>query len=67
MHTPFLLGGVERPTSYQIFKKGRLDRISVLRGGLLEKSGLTFFRGELVVFFIKNKLKSEIVTDKKLY
>ena len=31
-------------TSYQIFKKGGLDRTSTLWGELLEKRGVTFFR-----------------------
>ena len=47
---------------------GELDRgkglkISTFRGGLLGKRGVTFFRG--CDFHIKNKVKSEIVNDKK--
>ena len=42
------------------FQKGVLDRISVFRGGLLGKRGWPFLGG--CWFFIKNKLKSEIMT-----
>ena len=54
---------------YQIFKRERLDRISVLRsqdlrGWLLGKIGVTFFR-EGCSFYVKNKLKSEIFNDEK--
>ena len=54
--------------SYQIFKKeGRLGRISVFRGSLLGKKGMTFFggKGGGCSFYIKNKIKSEIFNDKK--
>ena len=39
-----------------------LDRISIFRGGLLEKRGVTFFKG--CSFFIEIKLKSEIFNNK---
>ena len=44
-HPPhFLQGeGVEPPTKFS--KKGRLDRTSAFKGGLLGKRGMTFFRG----------------------
>ena len=45
-------------------KEGGLDRISTFRGVLLGKRGVTLFRGGCN-FHIKNKLKSEIVNDKK--
>ena len=38
--------------------KGGLDMISIFRGELLGKRGMTFFRG--CNFYIKNKLKSDI-------
>ena len=44
---------------------GGLDRTSAFRGGLLGKSGVTFFRG--CNFHIKNKLKSHIFNDKKKF
>ena len=61
---PVLLGGGDW-TCYQIFKKGgKLDKTSTLRGGLLEKRGVTFLRG-IAILQKKNKLKSEIFNDKK--
>ena len=51
-------------TSYQIFKKGGLDRTSTLRGRLLEKRD-NFFQGGVAILQKKNKLKSEIFNDKK--
>ena len=48
--------------SDQIFKKGALDKISIFRGRLLEKRGVTFFRGGCS-FYVKNKLKSEIFNN----
>ena len=56
-------------TSYQIFKKGELDRVSILNRRLLGKSGVTFFQGGkgAEVFSLKNKLTSDIFNDKKLY
>ena len=52
-------------TSNQIFKKGGLDRNSTFRGGLLGKRGQLFSGG--LQFSYKNKLKSEIYNDKKVY
>ena len=49
-------------TSYQILKKRGLDKISIFRKELLEKSGMTFFRGDCS-FYIKNKLKSGILVN----
>ena len=46
-------------TSYQIFKKGGLDRFSIFRGGLLGKSWRPFLGG-LLFLHKKNKPKSEI-------
>ena len=46
------------------FQKGRLDRISVFRRGLLGKRGSSFLGGLLMLH--ENKLKSEIMT-KKVY
>ena len=64
---PFLLWreGGEPPTEFT--KSGVLHRISIFRGGLLGKKGVTFFRGGVwgYSFYIKNKLKSEIFNDKK--
>ena len=45
-------------TSYQLFKKGGLDRTSVFRGGWHFSGGCNFST--------KNKLKSEILMTKKL-
>ena len=36
--------------SYQIFKKGKLDRTLIFRGGLLRKRGVKFLRGEGAIF-----------------
>ena len=56
-------GGVEPPTKFQ--NRG-LDRTSTVRGGLLEKRGVTFSRERGGFnFYIKNKVKSEIFNDKK--
>ena len=55
-------GGV---SSYQIFKKGGLDRVSVLRGGYWER-GCNFFQEGGCSFYIKSKLKSEIFNYKKV-
>ena len=50
--SPFLLVGVEPPTKFR--KGGGLDRISILRGGLLGKMEVTSFgRGGGCSFFIK--------------
>ena len=61
-------------TSYQIFKKGVLDRTSIFRGGCLERGGWSFL-GAGCNFHIKNKnfshaknkLKSENLMIKKVY
>ena len=56
--------GVEFPTIF--LKRGRLDRISIFRGGLFGKKGVTFCRGggRGCSFYMK-KLKSEIFNNKK--
>ena len=48
------------------FQKGVLDKTSTFRGGLLGKTGVTFFRGGCN-FHRKNKLKSEIFNNKKKF
>ena len=50
------------PTKFS--KRGGLDRTSTVRGGLLGKMEMTFFRGSCN-FYVKNKLKSEIFNNKK--
>ena len=52
-------------SSYTSSKRGggRVNRISVFREGLLGKK-IDFFQGSCN-FYIKNKLKSEIINDKK--
>ena len=54
-------------SSHHIFKKGggRVNRISVFREGLLGKK-IDLFQGGCN-FYIKNKLKSEIINDKKKF
>ena len=49
MHPPPLFFAGESWTSNQIFKKGGFDRTAILRGGLLGKRGVTFFR-EVAIF-----------------
>ena len=51
------------------FQKMGFDRISIFRGRLLEKRGQLFWAGggRDRSFYIKNKLKSEILNDKKNY
>ena len=61
---PFFSAGEWGLNPYPIFKRG-LDRISIFRGGMLAKRGVTFFRGGCS-FHIKNTLKSEIF-HKKIY
>ena len=63
MHPPpFCWGRVEPPTKFS--KSGeRLDTISIFRGGCWERSGDLFQWG--VQFLHKNKLKSEVLNDKK--
>ena len=52
--------------SNQIFKKGRLDRISIFEEGLLGKRGVIFSGGGGgCSFYIRNKLKYEIFKYKK--
>ena len=64
VHPPFSAGRLNLPPNFQ--KKGGLDRTSTLRGELLEKKGVTFFRGEGGCNFTKkSQLKSEIFNDKK--
>ena len=53
--------------SNQIFKKGELERTSTFRGELLGKSGEGDFFQEELQFSHKNKLKSEIFNDEKVY
>ena len=55
--------GVEHPIKFS--KRGRLGRTSTLRGGLLEKRRVTFFRGAVAILQ-KNKLRSEIFNEKKI-
>ena len=51
--------------SYKIFKEGDLTGSQFLDGGCW-KRGVTFFsRGDGCSFYMKNKLKSEILNDKK--
>ena len=63
---PFLQGrGLNLLPNFQ--KGWRLDRTSTLRGGLLEKRGVTLRGGGGgVAIFQKNKLKSEIFNYKKI-
>ena len=65
MHpSPFLLGcGVNPPTTFS--KSGGLTRPQLLEGGCWERGGDFFQEG--CDFHIKNKLKSEIFNDKKVY
>ena len=56
-------GGIE-PLAKFFLKSGRLDKISIFRGGLLRKKGWLFFR-EVCSFYIENKLKFEISDIKK--
>ena len=49
------------------FLKRGPDRITIFRGRLLEKRGDFFSAGKRgCIFYIKNKLKSEILNDKKI-
>ena len=52
-------------TSYQIFKKWELSRISIFRGCCYEKRGNLFWEGRVMMHFLHKKLKSEIFKDKK--
>ena len=60
---PLSVGGLNLPPNFQ---KSGPDRISILRGRLLVK-GSDYFRkgGKGCSFYIKNKLKSETLNDKK--
>ena len=60
---PRFAEGVESPTKFS--KKG-LDMISIFRGRLLEKTGWHFCTGggRDRSFYMKNKLKSEILNNK---
>ena len=46
---PFCRGEVEAPNKFSKQGGGRLDRTLTFRGGLLEKRGVTFFRGVAIV------------------
>ena len=50
--------------SYQIFKWWWLERISIFRGGCWERWGNFFQGGGWCSFYIKNKVKSEILNEK---
>ena len=63
-HPPLSAGGGGL-ASNQIFKKGGLDRTSTFRGGCWERGGDFFQEG--LQFSDKNKVKSEIFNDKKVY
>ena len=54
---------VEPPNKFS--KRGGLDKISTLRGGLLEKREATFFR-KGCNFYKKTQLKSEIINGKEV-
>ena len=59
---PFLLGGGgEPPTKFS--KGGGLDRASTFRGGLLGKSGITFFGGGEIKQVYKQKYFSVITKN----
>ena len=63
----FLLGGW---VSYQIFKKRSLTESQFLEREFAGKKGGDFFEqggGRYRNFYLKHKLKSEILTDKKYY
>ena len=60
MCTLFSAGGLNLQPNFQ---KGALDRTLTSRGGCWKRGG-NFFQGGLQ-FLQKNKLKSEIVNDKK--
>ena len=68
MQPPFLLGGGGL-NLLPNFQKVGLDRTSNFRGRLVGKRWVTFFggggEGGGSKFYIKDKLKSEILNDKK--
>ena len=47
-------------------KGGWLDKTSIFIGGLLGKTGVTYFRVGGYTFYIRNKPKSYIFNDKKV-
>ena len=62
-------GGIELPTKF--LKKGwggggGLERTLIFRGSLWKREGVTF-SGWACNFYMKDKLKSEIFNDKKVY
>ena len=69
-------GGVELPTKFsKRGGEGVLAKISIFRGQVVEKEWMTFSGGNrgsgvgegwVSDFYIKNKLNSEIFTDKKV-
>ena len=63
---PFLPGWVEGWASYQIWKKEGYNRNLLLEECRKERGGrgVTFLRG-VCNFYTKNRLKSEIINDKK--
>ena len=65
MCTPFLLGGLNLLPKY--FKKGGVTGSEFLEGGFWKRRVTFFSMGEACSFYIKNKLKSEILNDKKNY
>ena len=49
-----------------LYQNSRLDRMSIFRGGVAGTERVTFSKGGCS-FYIKNKLKSEILNDKKKF
>ena len=73
MHNPNIKINSVHPSSFcrggdwapnHIFTKGDLGKTSTFGGGCW-KTGVKFFRGRVLELSHKNKLKSEIFTDKK--
>ena len=61
-------GGFEPPNKFSEMEA--IDRISIFRAGLLGKRGSLFLRmgrGGGAVFFVKNKIKYEILMTKNVY
>ena len=46
---PFLVDEIEPPTKFSKTAGGELEKISIFRGALLGKRGMTFFRGAAVL------------------
>ena len=72
VHPPLSAGRLNLLPNFQKGRLDRLDRTSTLRGGLLEKRGIIFFRrgggeGAGCCNFYKKKLKSKTFNDKKFY